>query len=174
MKGHKMRKIIPLILCLAILGCGKEKIYYKKSFSSYDIISYEDISVEQEDIARKMFLNAMKFLNQDKLKSKFKIKIVYNRQAFETCWLKTSEKKMDYNTDAYYHPGSNEVVIPRYNFDKSSVGHEMIHAIADINNLELSDTESLAYLFSDKYVNMQQFFQGNDGIKFTFQGEEIE
>lgn len=142
-----MRYFLILVMCLCLVGCGKDtSLIYKKSYRNFDIYCYRPIEQKEEWLANIMFNQTMKSLNQKSLRKRFKIKIVHNRVALKKCYGKGWES----GTNGFYHYGKKEIFIYYHQFDPDTISHEMVHAITHINKLSTLDTESLAYYIGEQ------------------------
>ena len=147
------RLIISIAIMMVLFGCSKSKtpIYFMRESDNYNIVSFEDISMDEEVKINYCFLKVMEALGQKELREKFRVKIFYNPIAFKT-YVFGKDSTLSY-VESSYNKARKEICIPKMNFNFETLSHEIVHAIIDVNNLEPSDEESLAYKISEKILS---------------------
>ena len=154
-----MKKLLLLLLAVVLCGCGKQdtSLFYKYDCENYAIHSYKPITDNEISKTEQAFDYTMEFLKQDKLKKRFLIRLFYNETAFGDYYgesLDTFNGRVG-GVTKYKMFNGVEIGIPKYNFKLSVIGHEMVHVISHINNLKLSDGESLAYVVESDLIELQ-------------------
>lgn len=144
-----MRYLITLVVVVCLMGCGKmnTSLIFKESFQYFDVLSYRPITERQKWILRVSMRGVIKHLGQTP-KGRFEIRIVHNLTALEDCF--NNKNTWGDSTIAFYRSSERGIWLMYNRITPDTVGHEMVHALVDINNLETVDDESLAYYIGEK------------------------